>query len=77
MKDNKFEREINVLLATIGASGYEKTGLKYKGATVYVATFEKDVCIGLPWFILEEEGDLWIADDVETEKIAKKYLDRA
>lgn len=74
MKANEFEREMKELLASVGADGYEKTGLKYRGATVYVATFEKNVCIGLPWFILEEEGDLWIADDVETEKIAKKYL---
>lgn len=74
MKESEFEIEIKKLLASVGANGYEKTGLKYKGATVYVATFEKNVCIGLPWFILEEDGDLWIADDVESEKIAAKYL---
>lgn len=66
-----FDVAIQEILAEILADGYKKTNLKFQGASVYIATYDKPVCISNPWFILREDDDVWLADDETTEQLAK------
>ena len=73
MKKTNFDDAMEEILAVIFADGYKETGLKYEGADVYIATFNKPVCIGNPWFILREEDEVWLANDNEIEKLVQLY----
>ena len=66
------KKEMKELLALIFADGYENTGIKYNGAAVYVATYDKPV-IANASFILHKGDDVWFANDNEYEKIDKLY----
>ena len=68
-------RAFKEILSEIFADGYKKTGIKYDGADVYIATYNKPVCISMPWFILCEDDEVWLADD-ETTQIIKNLYDK-
>lgn len=73
--NNKTSLDIAIeeILSEIFADGYKETGLKYDGADVYVATYNKPVCISNPWFILREDDEVWLADDETTLELVKLY----
>lgn len=70
--NNASEKAIKELLALVFADGYEKTGIIYDGATVYIATYDKPI-VANATFILQEGDDVWFAEGEEYEKISKKY----
>ena len=61
--------EIKTLVEELGARSYKK-GKSWKGYNVYVPVYEKEAYIGLPYVILEKNGEARICTDKE----ALEYL---
>jgi hypothetical protein len=62
--------QVKALLAELGTTKCKK-GKTWKGYTVYIPAYSGDPCIGLPYVILEKNGETRICDDEE----CFEYLD--
>lgn len=67
---NKVTSKVKELFDDFYADGYVKLPLKYKGADVYEATYDKPVCIGrFPPYAIVEGEEVRLADETESEEI--------
>lgn len=55
--------------AEVFADGYEKLPFEYDGKTVYIATFDRPLICSLPFFAIEDGGEVYLADEGECEEI--------